>query len=119
MVGRLPRVVLHVEGAAVAIASVALYFNAGFPWWLLLVLVLAPDLSLVGYAAGPTVGAFAYDAAHTYTLPIALGTIGVLAGAETALQISLIWFVHIGVDRAIGYGLKYPGGFKDTHLQRV
>jgi hypothetical protein len=119
MVGRLPRVLLHVEGAAVAIASVVLYFNADYPWWLLVVLVLAPDLSMVGYAAGPIVGAAAYDVAHTYTLPIVLGTIGVVAGAETAVQVSLIWLTHIGVDRAIGYGLKYPSGFKDTHLQRV
>jgi hypothetical protein len=119
MVGRLPRALLHVEGAAVAIASIALYFNADYPWWLLVVLVLAPDLSMVGYVAGPTVGAAAYDVAHTYTLPIVLGTIGVIAGAETAVQVSLIWLTHIGVDRAIGYGLKYPSGFKDTHLQRV
>jgi hypothetical protein len=119
MVGRLPRVLLRVEGAAVAVASVALYFNADYPWWLLVVLVLAPDLSMVGYAAGPAVGAAAYDVAHTYTLPIVLGTIGVMTGADTAVQVSLIWLIHIGVDRAIGYGLKYPSGFKDTHLQRV
>jgi hypothetical protein len=101
------------------IASIALYFNADYPWWLLVVLVLAPDLSMVGYAAGSTVGAAAYDAAHTYSLPVILGTIGVIADAETAVQVGLIWLAHIGVDRAIGYGLKYPSGFKDTHLQRV
>jgi hypothetical protein len=38
---------------------------------------------------------------------------------EAALQIALIWLAHIGVDRMLGYGLKYPTGFKDTHLQRV
>jgi hypothetical protein len=43
----------------------------------------------------------------------------VIADAETAVQLGLIWFAHIGVVRAIGYGLKYPTGFKDTHLQRV
>jgi Domain of unknown function (DUF4260) len=119
MVDRLPRILLHAEGAAVAIASIALYFNADYPWWLFVVLVLAPDLSMVGYAAGPTVGAAAYDLAHTYSLPVVLGAIGVVADAETAVQLSLIWLTHIGVDRALGYGLKYPGGFKDTHFQRV
>jgi len=119
MVDRLPRRLLRLEGVAVAFASIALYFNAGYPWWLFLVLVLAPDLSMIGYAAGPKVGAAAYDIAHTYSLPIAIGAIGVIADAETAVQISLIWIAHIGVDRAIGYGLKYPSGFKDTHLQRV
>ena len=114
-----PRVLLRAEGLAVAVAAVALYFHAGYPWWLLVVLVLAPDLSMVGYLAGPNVGAMAYDAAHTYVLPVVLVTIGVIADAEIALQLGLIWFTHIGVDRAVGYGLKYPTGFKDTHLQRV
>ncbi len=119
MVERLPRKLLHAEGAAVAIASIALYFNAGYPWWLFVVLVLAPDLAMVGYAAGPKIGAVAYDIAHTFSLPVALGTFGVIADAGTAVQVSLIWLTHIGVDRALGYGLKYPSGFKDTHLQRV
>jgi hypothetical protein len=74
---------------------------------------------MVGFVAGPIVGTAAYNAAHTYVLPVALATIGVLVGTEIAIQVGLIWLVHIGIDRAIGYGLKYPSGFKDTHLQRV
>ena len=119
MVDRLPRKLLHAEGAAVAIASVALYFHADYPWWIFVLLALAPDVSTVGYAAGPKIGAAVYDVAHTYSLPVVLGAIGVIADAETTIQVSLIWLAHIGVDRAIGYGLKYPSGFKDTHLQRV
>jgi hypothetical protein len=116
---RLPRLLLHAEGAVVAIAAIALYFDAGYAWWLLLVLALAPDLSLVGYLAGPRLGAIAYDAAHTEMFPVALAAFGVLAGADLAVQLGLIWLTHIGVDRAIGYGLKYPSAFRDTHLQRV
>ena len=103
----------------VAVGAVILYFHLGYPWWLLVVLALAPDLALLGYLAGPMVGAVAYDAVHTYVLPVALGVVGVLAGAELAIEIALIWIAHIGVDRAVGYGLKYPSGPKDTHLQRV
>ena len=102
-----------------AVAAVVLYLHLGFPWWLLLVLALAPDLSMLGYAAGPAVGAIAYDTAHTYAVPVALGAAGVLADAELALQVALIWSAHIGIDRAVGYGLKYRTGFRDTHLQRV
>jgi hypothetical protein len=116
---RLPRVLLHAEGLAVAAAAIALYFHSGYPWWLLVTLVLAPDVSMVGYAAGQTVGAAAYDGAHTYLLPVTLTAIGVMADTDVAAQLGLIWLTHIGIDRAIGYGLKYPTGFKNTHLQRV
>lgn len=119
VVDRLPGVLLRAEGVAVAVAAIALYFHADYPWWFLVALALAPDLSIAGYVLGPTIGATIYDAAHTYSLPIALAVIGVIADAEPAVQLGLIWFAHIGVDRAIGYGLKYPTGFKDTHLQRV
>ena len=119
MVARLPRILLRAEGAAVAAAAIALYFHADYPWWLLVVLALAPDLSMVGYVGGPTIGAAACDAAHTYLLPVVLAAIGVIADAGIAVQVGLIWIAHIGVDRAVGYGLKYPGEFKETHLQRV
>jgi hypothetical protein len=116
---RAPRVLLRAEGLAVAVAAIALYFHAGYPWWLLVALVLVPDVSMAGYLAGPSFGAMTYDAAHTYLLPIVLVTAGVITDAEIAMELGLIWFTHIGVDRAVGYGLKYPTGFKDTHLQRV
>jgi uncharacterized protein DUF4260 len=74
---------------------------------------------MVAYAAGPRVGAAAYDLVHTCALPVVLGVVGVVANADAAVAVALIWVTHIGVDRAIGYGLKYPSGFKDTHLQRV
>jgi len=119
MVDRLPRLLLHAEGAAVAAAAVALYFHEGFDWWLLLVLALAPDLAMLGYLAGPRAGAAAYDLVHTYVLPVLLGAAGVIWDSDAALAVALIWLTHIGVDRALGYGLKYPSGFKDTHLQRV
>lgn len=115
----LPRLILHVEGAAVAVAAVALYFHAGYTWWLLVVLVLAPDLTLVGYLAGRRVGAAIYNVAHTSMPPVALGAVGAIAGTDIAVQLALIWITHIGIDRAIGYGLKYPTSFKETHLQRA
>lgn len=116
---RLPRSLLHLEGLAVLVGSIALYFDAGYGWVLLVVLFLAPDLSMLGYLGGPRAGALTYDVVHTYALPIALGVVGVLGNEETAIQVALIWLAHIGLDRLIGYGLKYPSGVRDTHLQRV
>ena len=119
MTDRLPRALLHLEGIVVASAAIALYFDLGYPWWLLLALARAPAVSRLAYHAGPSLGRAGDDAAHTYAVPVALAAIGFLVDSETAVQVGLIWTAHIGVDRALGYGLKYRTGFKDTHLQRV
>ncbi len=115
----LPRLLLRLEGATVLAGSLVLYFDQGFDWLLLVVLALAPDLAMVGFAAGERVGVAAYDLVHTEVLPVALGIVGVLADRDLALQLGLIWLAHIGADRLLGYGLKYPTAFRDTHLQRV
>ena len=114
-----PRRLLHAEGAVVFLAATLLYFHGNHPWWLYLLLALAPDLSMLGYLGGARVGAATYDAAHTYVAPLALAALGVVAGWDTAVAVGLVWAAHIGADRALGYGLKYPSGFGDTHLQRV
>ena len=119
MLDRLPHVLLRLEGLAVGAAAVALYFHEDFGWILFVALILAPDLSFAGYAFGPKVGAIAYDLVHTEVLAIALGAVGVVADNGDATKVALIWLAHIGVDRLLGYGLKYPTAFKDTHLSRV
>ena len=119
MLDRLPNYLLRAEGLAVVVAALTAYFYADYPWWLLLVLGLAPDVSMIGFVASPRAGTAAYNAAHTYVVPVLLAALGVVAEADLAIQIALIWATHIGVDRTIGYGLKYPSGFKDTHLHRV
>jgi len=119
LLDRLPPSLLRLEGLAVALAAMVLYADGHHRLLLFALLVLAPDLSAVGYVAGPRVGALTYDLVHTSAWPVTLGAAGVLAGSETSIALSLIWLVHIGVDRAVGYGLKYPTRFGDTHLQRV
>jgi hypothetical protein len=114
-----PAVMLRVEGAAMLAGSVLLYWVNGESWWLFALLLLAPDVSMVGYLAGPRVGAALYNAFHSYPLPAALGVFGLFVGAPSVIAVALVWFAHIGMDRMVGYGLKYSTGFKDTHLQRV
>ena len=114
-----PAVLLKVEGAALLVASVVLYWLDAGSWWLFALLLLVPDASMSGYLAGPKVGAAVYNAFHSYPLPSALGIIGLLVGAPLAVAIALVWFAHIGMDRMIGYGMKYESGFKDTHLGRA
>lgn len=119
MLEHLPRRLLHLEGLAVLVGALALYFDAGFGWLALVLLFLAPDLSMLGYLGGPRLGALTYDLVHTFALPVALGVGGALGDSDVAVQLALIWLAHIGMDRLLGYGLKYPTAFKDTHLQRV
>jgi uncharacterized protein DUF4260 len=116
---RVPAVLLRLEGAAVLGASIALYADGGWSWLAYLLLLLTPDLSMLGYLAGTRVGMLTYDLVHFAALPVGLGTAGVVAGSDLPAQLALIWLGHIGMDRALGYGLKYPTGFRDTHLQRV
>jgi hypothetical protein len=115
----LPGRLLRLEGLALFVGSLVVYFHLDFGWVLLVVLFLAPDLSFAGYLAGPVIGAWIYNVAHTTVGPIALAIVGVLAEVDWCVQLALIWLAHIGIDRLLGYGLKYPTAFRDTHLQRV
>jgi hypothetical protein len=111
-----PGLLVRLEGLVGLIVAILLYGELDRSWWLLVVLFLAPDLSMIGYAAGNRIGAAAYNAVHTIVGPLILAAIGVLGDRELATAIALIWLAHIAMDRAIGYGLKLPTGFKDTHL---
>lgn len=113
-----PRSLLRLEGAVILAAAVFGYAVLGASWWLFFTLLLVPDVFMVGYLAGPRPGALVYNVGHTYALPISIGAIGV--GVESVLvgAVALIWIAHIGMDRALGYGLKRPSGFHDTHLSR-
>lgn len=111
-----PRYFLRLEGLAVAGVVLGGYLTLGGPLWLLVVVALAPDLSMVGYLAGPRVGSLSYNVVHTYALPLALGAFGFWFGGRLALLVALVWAGHIGVDRFVGFGLKFDSGFENTHL---
>src|SRR4051812_49551341 len=110
---------LRLEGLVAAVASAALYAHTGASWWLFAALWLTPDLSMLAYLKRPCLGARYYNAAHTYFLPGVLGLSGLLLHADALLPFALIWVNHIGVDRLLGYGLKYSDGFGFTHLGRL
>jgi hypothetical protein len=110
------RVFLRLEGLAAVALSAVFYARTGASWWLFAALWLVPDLSMLGYLAGPKLGARIYNAIHSYVTPATLAVTGVLLKSPAILPYALIWMNHIGVDRVMGYGLKYPDGFKFTHL---
>lgn len=113
------RYILQLEGAAIFILSLYLYAYMTGNWWLFGLLILLPDLAMLGYLGGAKIGAFCYNLVHNYVLPAILAAFGIYSGNPLLLQLSLIWFAHIGMDKMVGYGLKYSTGFKDTHFAKV
>ena len=113
------RTLLRLEGLTLFAGMTLLYGFWGGPWWVYAVLFLAPDISFLGYLAGPKAGAIAYNAVHSYIVPMALMTAGFGFAPPLLLTIAMIWLAHIGFDRALGYGLKYSAGFGFTHLGRI
>jgi hypothetical protein len=114
-----PGALLRVEGGVLLATAALFYWVNGGSWVLFALLLLAPDVSMLGYLFGTKVGAATYNLAHTYALPAGLAVFGVIAGSPLAVSVALVWFAHIGMDRLVGYGLKYTSGFRDTHLDRV
>jgi Domain of unknown function (DUF4260) len=114
-----PKVLLRLEGATVLALGVTAYAwsNAGWAWFALL--FLAPDLAMLGYVFGLKTGAASYNAAHNYALPAGVGLVCFFVGRTEAIPWLMIWMAHIGFDRMLNYGLKYPTAFKDTHLGRT
>ena len=113
------RILLRVEGACVLAAALFFYSRHDAGWGTFALFFLAPDLSLFGYLAGPRVGALCYNAAHSYIGAIACFLLGATLASAGFVTAALIWSAHIGFDRALGYGLKYSGGFGWTHLGRI
>jgi hypothetical protein len=114
-----PASVLRADGLAIALVAVLLYRELGLAWWIFAMAFLAPDLVFLAYLAGARVGAAAYNAAHTYLWPAMLFGAGLAREQTWLMAAGLIWLAHIGVDRTLGFGLKYPERFRTTHLQKV
>ena len=113
------RIVLRIEGLCVLMASVLAYAKFGGSWGVFALFFLAPDVSFLGYLAGPRVGAAAYNVAHSLVGALVLMAAGFLLSVPVAVTASLIWVAHLGFDRALGYGLKYAAGFGFTHLGSI
>jgi Domain of unknown function (DUF4260) len=113
------RTLLRLEGLTLFAGMTLLYTVWGGSWWVYAILFLVPDIGFAGYLAGPRPGAIVYNAAHSYMAPVALMVAGFALSLPLVLSIAMIWLAHIGIDRALGYGLKYPVGFGFTHLGRI
>jgi len=98
------------------ILAVVLFGWSDRSWWWFGILLLAPDLFMAGYAINPRVGAATYNFGHALVWPALLLAVGIPLSRPMFVAFGSIWLAHIGMDRALGYGLKLQDGFTHTHL---
>jgi hypothetical protein len=110
---------LRAEGIAVFAGGLAAWVALGAPWPWFAVLLLAPDASMLGYLRGPHAGAIAYNVVHNWATGALVLGLGLVLDVPGLALAGVLLVSHTGMDRALGYGLKYPTGFGDTHLGRI
>jgi len=117
--GRAVDLILRAEQVAIAVAGIVAWVANGGPPLLLIPAWLLIDLSMVGYLGGPLVGSITYNAAHNLVLALALLGLGWWTDTGWLVLAGAVFLTHVGLDRALGYGLKLPTDFRDTHLGRI
>ena len=110
---------LRLEGLAAFGAALALFGATGGNWLFIVPLLLLPDISAAGFLAGPRIGTFTYNLAHNWVPGILTLGLGAWLASPALILAAAILIAHVGMDRAVGYGLKLPTSFHDTHLGRM
>lgn len=112
-------IIVRAEHLAIFAAGVVLWLANEGPPLLLIPAWILVDASMVGYLRGPLLGSITYNAAHNLVLPLVLIGIGWWTGIGWLVLAGAVFITHVGLDRALGYGLKLPTDFRDTHLGRI
>jgi hypothetical protein len=108
--------IIKLEELALFLFGIYLFNQLNFDWWWFLVLILAPDFSMIGYLFGNKSGAFLYNIFHHRGIAITIFLLGIYFSNSLIQLTGIILFAHSSMDRMLGYGLKYESGFKFTHL---
>jgi len=110
---------LRLEGIAALAAGIALFQQIGGNFLWLIPLLVLPDISMVGFLRGPALGAFTYNLIHNFAVALlALGA-GVALNIPALAVTGAILVAHTGMDRALGFGIRYSDDPKRSHLQRA
>jgi hypothetical protein len=113
------KTILKFEGFTIFLACLYFYHRLDASWLLFFLFWLLPDISMIGYLRDKQMGAFVYNLAHNYILGLLIIFLGLLQNNNIVVSLGIILVSHIGLDRFLGYGLKYTSGFKDTHIQKL
>lgn len=96
--------------------SLYLFSLLGLQWWWFPLLILVPDIGMIGYLAGPKAGAITYNITHHRAIAIVVLIIGFYYGSVWVELAGVILFGHAAMDRMFGFGLKHSDSFHHTHL---
>ena len=110
---------IRLEEIALFVLSIYVLYTLKAQWWFYLLLLIGPDISMLGYLAGPRVGAIAYNLFHHKFTAIVFFLVGIISSPWMMQVIGAVLFGHSSFDRIFGYGLKYYSGFSDTHLGTI
>ncbi len=108
--------ILRLEELAQFLFSIYLFNQVNIAWWWFPALILAPDISMIGYLINTKIGAYLYNFAHHKAVAIIIYLIGIYVSNITIQFVGIILFAHASMDRIFGYGLKYNDSFNNTHL---
>jgi Domain of unknown function (DUF4260) len=110
------KTLLRLEELALFLLAIYLFSELAYAWWVFPLLLLTPDLGALGYLGGSRIGAATYNFTHHKGIAVAAYLAGALLGSEILQLVGVIMLAHSSIDRAVGYGLKYPDSFDHTHL---
>lgn len=113
------KVSLKSEELFMFLLGIFLFNQLDYPWWWLVVLILAPDIGMLGYIINSKIGAITYNIFHHKGIAIILYFLGVFIEKDWIVLTGVIIFSHAALDRFLGYGLKYPDSFHNTHLGTI
>jgi len=113
------KIQLQLEYVAFLILGVFAFVHTEFSWWWFVGLFFAPDISMLGYTVNNKVGAFYYNLFHHLGIAIVIYLAGTFLTFPYLQMIGAILFAHSAFDRVLGYGLKYPDSFQNTHLGKI
>ncbi|MBK9149329.1 MAG: DUF4260 domain-containing protein [Flavobacteriales bacterium] len=85
-------------------------------WWAYALLLIGPDIGMLGYLFSSSIGAFTYNLLHHKGVGIVVLATGLLLMSGWVTAGGVILFGHASMDRIFGYGLKFNDDFHHTHL---
>jgi len=111
--------IIKLEELAQCMGAIVLFAQLDYAWWWFPLLLLTPDIGMIGYLINTKVGAWTYNIFHHKGIAIVCMLLGYFMLGEPWLLIGIILYAHSAMDRIFGYGLKYTDSFKNTHLGTI